>query len=263
MAAPSRTRLSVVRVLVFVGSAFVVAAFLKGLFGLLPTIGPVFVGLLVASLVVYRWHRRTKLVRMLRRGEVNEIIAEWSDRFDTLPHSETLAPLLTATAFAAYGRVDDARSALAKAARGPAWDAALEHRLFLDVILSTFEGQGDAALTSSAHLSTLPVPHASHLRDRVTSMREASAALARAFAHRARSGDLDLLERASETSPLVFWAMRYAAAVVAIDEGKLSRAADLVAGAPNWPEVSAFRSFHDEIEGEIGTRIEASRPSGN
>ncbi len=236
------------------GSAFVVAALLKGLFGVLPTLGPVLVGLVVASVVAYRWHRRTKLVRMLRRGEVNEIISEWSDRFDALPHGETLAPLLTATAFAAYGRVDDARRALAHAARGPAWDAAIEHRLFLEVILNTFEGQGDAALSSSARLSTLPIPEARHLRDRVTSMREDSAALARAFAHRSRPGDLDRLERASEASPLVFWAMRYAAAVVAIDEGDLARAADLVAGAPNWPEISAFRAFHDEIEGEIALR---------
>jgi hypothetical protein len=255
MIAPgSSRRLSIIRVLVFVGSAFAVAAFLKVLFGLLPSIGPALVGLVVASIVAYRWHRRTKLVRMLRRGEVNEIIAEWSDRFDALPHGETLAPLLTATAFAAYGRVDDARRALANAARGPAWDAALEHRLFLDVILSTFEGHGDAALSSSAQLSTLPMPEARHLRDRVTSMREASAALARAFAHRSRPGDLDRLEQASEASPLVFWAMRYAAAVVAIDEGHLGRAADLVAGAPNWPPVSAFRSFQDEIEGEIVRR---------
>jgi hypothetical protein len=255
MSAPgSSRRISIVRVLVFVGSAFAVAAFLKALFGWLPSIGPVLVGVAVATVVAYRWHRRTKLVRMLRRGEVNEIIAEWSDRFDTLPHGETLAPLLTATAFAAYGRVDDARRALAKAARGPAWDAALEHRLFLDVILSTFEGSGDAALSSAAQLSTLPMPEARHLQDRVTSMREASAALARAFAHRSRPGDLDRLERASETSPLVFWAMRYAAAVVAIDEGQLGRAADLIAGAPSWPDVSAFRSFQHEIEEEIVLR---------
>jgi hypothetical protein len=45
----------------------------------------------------------------------------------------------------------------------------------------------------------------------------------------------------------VFWAMRYAAAVVAIDRGDTGKATRLVAGAPPWPEESIFRTFHLEI----------------
>jgi hypothetical protein len=53
-------------------------------------------------------------------------------------------------------------------------------------------------------------------------------------------------------SPLVFWAMRYAAAVVAIDQGDVARVRSLLAGAPVWPEESTFRAFHDEIADRAG-----------
>jgi hypothetical protein len=59
------------------------------------------------------------------------------------------------------------------------------------------------------------------------------------------------LERAGEASPLVFWAMRYAAAVVAIDQGDRAGARVLVQKAPRWPSESTFRAFHDEIEGQL------------
>lgn len=244
----TRFRVRFIRGVLFVLSALAVAWLAKLLLDWSLIYGPLLLGGAVLAIALWQWRRRTKLVRMLRRGEVNEIISEWSDKFETLPHSDTLAPLLTATAFAAYGRVQDAQRALRGAARGPAWEAAIEHRLFLEVILSTFEGESDTALASSARLVALPLPKATHLRERVTNLREAVAALARAFVHKARPGDLERLERASETSPLVHWAMRYAAAIVAIDEGKPDHARMLIALAPRWPDESAFRSFHDEIE---------------
>ncbi len=83
-------------------------------------------------------------------------------------------------------------------------------------------------------------------------------ALARAFAHTSVPGDRALLERASEASPLVFWAMRYAAAVVAIDEGELTRVEELLADAPSWPQESTFRAFHDEIADRAGLPRPAS-----
>jgi hypothetical protein len=46
--------------------------------------------------------------------------------------------------------------------------------------------------------------------------------------------------------------MRYAAAVVAIDEGDPGRARGLLADAPAWPEESTFKAFHREIAGLIG-----------
>jgi hypothetical protein len=233
------------RVLVFVGSAGLFAALVR------LSIQHPLVGLCVGSLLVgyfaWRWWTTTRVVRMLRRGQVHEIIAHWSDGLDRTPHAETIAPLVTATAFAAFGRVDDARRALASAARGPAWEAAIEHRIFLDALLSTFEGDADHARTQVARLVTLPMPERRDLAARVGALREAVAALVRAFQHRSVPGDLDRLEQASESSPLVHWAMRYAAAIVAIDSGDRDRAKTLIANAPAWPEESAFRSFHEEI----------------
>jgi hypothetical protein len=211
-------------------------------------------GLLGAAfaLVATRWLSRRRLRRVLLSGDVRTVLERWSPSLGRIPHRETMAPLMTATAFAAYGWVDEARAALAAAARGPAWDAALEHRLFLDALLLTFEGDRDGALEQAGRLSRLPLPLAAPvLRDRVLMLRGSVGALARAFAHRSHPGDGDLLERASETSPLVFWAMRYAAAVVAIDGHAWDDARRLLADAPAWPAESTFRAFHDEILRQI------------
>lgn len=238
------------RGLVFVGSAFLFAAFLRAAIAH-PPLGLVGAGALFA-LLGWRWWSQARVMRMLRRGDVSEILAHWSKSFERVPHAETMTPLLTATAFAAYGRVKDARRALASAARGPAWEAALEHRLFLDTMLTTFEGDIAQAEELSSHLSALPVPNESGVRDRVTALRGAVAALVRAFQHTAKPSDLAQLESASETSPLVHWAMRYGAAIVAIDLGQADKARTLIANAPRWPEESAFRAFHDEIAGVLG-----------
>jgi hypothetical protein len=163
-----------------------------------------------------------------------------------------MGPLMAATAFAAFGWVKRARGQLARAERGPAWEAALEHRLFLDALLLTFEGDRDGALSQADRLERLPLPSTEPaLRDRVRTLRVAVGALCRAFAHQSNPGDGALLERASEASPLVFWAMRYAAAVVAIDEQRFGEAQRLLAGAPAWPAESTFRAFHDEIAKQL------------
>jgi hypothetical protein len=47
--------------------------------------------------------------------------------------------------------------------------------------------------------------------------------------------------------------MRYASAVVAIDRGDSTKARELLANAPEWPEQSMFRSFHNEIAERAGT----------
>lgn len=233
------------KIVLFVASAGLFAALVR--FSLkYPWLGAG-AAVLVGGYLTWRWWSTTRVVRMLRRGQVHEIIAHWSDGLDRTPHADTIAPLVTATAFAAFGRVDDARKALASAARGPAWEAAIEHRIFLDALLSTFEGDADHARTQVARLVTLPMPERRDLADRVGALREAVAALVRAFQHRSVPGDIDRLEQASESSPLVHWAMRYAAAIVAIDSGDRDRAKTLIADAPVWPQESAFRSFHDEI----------------
>jgi hypothetical protein len=41
--------------------------------------------------------------------------------------------------------------------------------------------------------------------------------------------------------------MRYAAAVIAVDDGRARDVRLLLAGAPPWPEESAFHAYHDEL----------------
>ena len=71
--------------------------------------------------------------------------------------------------------------------------------------------------------------------------------MARAFAHESRTDDERLLLRVSRSSPLVHWAMRYARAVVLVDDGRKNEALELIASAPSWPDESAFRAFHAEL----------------
>src|SRR5690606_3582351 len=151
-------------------------------------------------------------------------------------------------------RLREAREALAKAERGPAWEAAAEHRLLVAVLLAAFEGEGAEARAAAARLATFPLPESGGVRARPAGLRESGASLARAFAHQAMPGDVDKLERAAEESPLVHWAMRYGAAVAAIDAGDLDRARRLVADAPPWPAESAFRAFQEEIGRIVGLR---------
>ncbi len=205
--------------------------------------------LAIAVLVVLsRWLSRRRLHRVLRSGNVIAVLQSWSGTLERIPYPATMAPLMTATAFAAHGWVESARAALATAERGPAWEAALEHRLFLDTMLLTLEGERDAALEQARRLARMPLPVRDRaLRSRILSIRLAVGAFARAFAHQSEPSDRELLEKASERSPLVFWAMRYAAAIVAIDHGEHGKVARLLDGAPHWPEESIFRAFHSEI----------------
>lgn len=205
--------------------------------------------LTLAVLALVRWRSRRRLRRALVSGDVEEVLRRWSPSIEKTPFASTMAPLMTATAFAANGWVDQARAALAAAQRGPAWDAALEHRLFLESLLLTFEGDRDEAMRQADRLAKLPVPEVdASMAERIATLRGAVGALTRAFAHKTEQGDADLLDRAARVSPLVHWAMRYASAVVAIDQGDLAKARSLIEGAPEWPAESTFRTFHQEIE---------------
>jgi hypothetical protein len=158
-----------------------------------------------------------------------------------------MGPLIDATAFAANGFVDRARTALARSTRGPAWEAALEHRLVVETLLDAFEGSSNEAMDTAGELRRLPLPVSPPLRARVRELRSAMNAFARAFAHRSEHGDLDALSRASRANPLVHWALAYAAAVVHIDGGNPDRARKLLDRAPKWPNDSVFHAFHAEI----------------
>ena len=250
---PRGARWPLSSILAFVASAAIAAATLR-LAWARPLLAAALLGAGFA-LLIGRWLSRRRLRRVLLSGDVRSVIRRWSPSLSRAPHAATMGPLMTATAFAAYGWVEAARASLATAERGPAWEAALEHRLFLDALLLTFEGDRDGALEQAARLERLPLPPtAPALQGRVRMLRVAVGALARAFAHVSRPGDRELLEAASETSPLVFWAMRYAAAVVAVDQQDEDHARALLAGAPRWPAESTFRAFHDEILKQLPAR---------
>lgn len=240
------------RVALFVGSAFLAAASLR-LTWIYPYFGVALASLLI-SILVWRWVRERRYTRALERGDATRVISKWSAAVDGMPHADTMAPLMAATALAAFGRVHEARQTLANAKRGPVWDAAVEHRLFVDILLATFEGESDLAEKHASRLVQLPAPTSPEIRTRVLSLREATAALTRAFAHRARPDDLARLEQASMASPLVHWAMRYGATIVAIDRGELGKATRLLHGAPDWPAESSFRAFHEELLREVTSR---------
>jgi hypothetical protein len=205
--------------------------------------------LLFAPALIGRWRMR----RLLMSGDVQRVIGTWEGSIERVPHSETMAPLLQATAYASYGWIEAGRRALERAVKGPAWDAALEQRLFVETLLDTFEGDREAAMRKAQALETLPMPTSGVLaRRRVALLRRGLGALARAFAHASREGDAQLLAKAAGTSPLVHWAMRYAAAIVAVDRGRPREVRGILSGAPAWPVESAFHEYHAELLGRTG-----------
>jgi len=222
-----------------------------------PTLGLV-LGELALVLLVPQLLQRRRLRRVLRSGDVNAVLSAWEPSMERVPHPETMAPLITATALAAHGMGDRARRAMELARRGPAWEAAIEQRLVLETLLSVFDGEPERAIQSSSKLEQLPLPPSPFLRGRVAALRAAMSAFARAFAHRAGQRDLKTLKSAARQNPLVYWAMSYAAAVAIIDQGEKKQAARLLEGAPKWPTDSAFAAFHEEIAG-VTT---GERPSG-
>jgi hypothetical protein len=199
--------------------------------------------------VLARWRLR----RVLESGDVHGVLRAWQPTMDRVPHPETMAPLMIATAYASHGWLDAARTALAHAVKGPAWEAAREQRLFIETLLCTFEGEQQKALATARELEQLPLPSSRPLlRRRIARLRAGVGALVRAFAHRSDEADLGRMARAASASPLVHWAMRYGEAIVAIDHGEPERAKSLIASAPEWPSQSAFASFHHELMTKLG-----------
>lgn len=203
---------------------------------------------IVALTLVPAFLARRRMRRLLMSGDVKLVLGSWQGTLNRITYPETMAPLMAATAYASYGWIDAARNALGRAVKGPAWDAAIEQRLFVEALLDTFEGDRSAAIEKARVLESMPMPVSGPLaRKRIALLRQGIAALARAFAHQSLASDGKLLARAASASPLVHWAMRYAAAVVAIDRGQVTAARDLLDGAPDWPRESAFRTYHEEL----------------
>jgi hypothetical protein len=191
---------------------------------------------------------RLRMRKLLMSGDVEQLINSWQGSAGAGPQASAMVPLVRATAYAAYGWTDAARLALHRATPAPAWDAALEQRMFVEALLDAFEGDREKAMNKAAALEAMPLSVGGPLaRRRVHILRRGLAALTRAFAHMSQGGDAGALAKAAKASPLVHWAMRYAAAIVAVDRGRTRDVALLLSGAPAWPEESAFREYHDEL----------------
>lgn len=204
-------------------------------------------GFMLVSFGLPQLRARQRLRELLSSGDLRAILEIWNDAIDTLPHHRTVGPLIRATALAAHGLTDRARGVLERAERGLAWENAIEHRLFLETLLDAFEGRRNQALEKARALRALPMPASPWAKSRASVLRSAAGALARAFAHCPEKDDAERLLTAAKHHPLVHWAMRYALAVVHIDQGRRDEAHQLVASAPEWPEGSAFNAFQEEI----------------
>ena len=209
-------------------------------------------GLVVLTTMLPMFLARRRMRRLFLSGDVNLVLESWRRSIERVMYPETMAPLMIATAYASYGWVEAARRSLDRAKKGPAWDAALEQRLFIESLLDTFEGENKDALNKSTTLVKLPVPSSGlFARRRVTKLRDGVAAMVRAFQHQSAPGDAKVLRQAAAISPLVHWAMRYAGAIVAIDHGSKGEAISLLEGAPEWSKESAFRSFDTELRAKL------------
>lgn len=210
----------------------------------------VLVGAMV--LLVRTWLARRRMRNLLLSGDIARILAAWERSFRRATHPRTMNPLVTATAYAAYGFIDAARDALSRAAKGPAWEAAVEQRLFVEALLDVYEGERAEAMRKAEALESMPLPDVGfRMRRKIRLLRRGTSALARVFAHAGRATDEAILRDVARSSPLVHWAMRYARAVYFVDAGRQRDARALLANAPPWPAESAFRAFHDELASAV------------
>jgi hypothetical protein len=203
---------------------------------------------------------RRRLRKTLLSGDVHEVLRTWQELGTRAgaEELEELAPLTKATAYAAYGWVDDSRHNLDRTFLGRGEETEEEQRLVVETLLDIFEGRREEALAKATTLETLPLyMYDARNGKRVLGFRRGVAAMARAFAHCSHRNDLKFLAKAATEAPLLHWAMKYAQAVVAVDEGRWKDASQLLQRAPNWPAESAFRTYHDELVGVIGSQARA------
>ncbi len=201
---------------------------------------------LVALIPPYVARRRFR--KLLLSGDAQRIVDVWREAAGQASQEQATVPLIAATAFAAYGWVEEARAQLRRLRPGPLTDATLEHRMFVETLLEAFDGDRPHAVQMAEAIAALPVPQVGRkLQDQVLLLRASLGALTRAFARQPLGGDFEILELVARSSPLVSWAMRYAAAIVAVEQGQPLRVQALISDAPHWPPQSMFRTFHDEL----------------
>lgn len=198
------------------------------------------VGLLLL-LPVQRIVARRKLNKMLESGDVTRLLESWESLPNPSPRGLAAERLMRATALASYGWTVRARQLLEIHQGTHTLTSGLEHRVFLEVLLSALEGNHDRSIAMAMALGSLPLPEDRNLRQRAKTHREGAIALARAFAHCGRPSDRELLRKAARQNPLLIWPMRYAEAQLSLQQGDSKGAKRLLRHAPPWPPQSVFR----------------------
>jgi hypothetical protein len=170
---------------------------------------------ILAVSILPRYLAKWRTRKLLLSGDVERVLGSWKGTVDRVAYPETMQPLMAATAYASYGWIEAARRALTRAVKGPAWEAAVEQRLFVEALLDTFEGENVAAAEKAAALEALPIPPVGWFgRKRVTLLRRALTALVRAFSHASR------LRRAASQSGGVVAARALGAVLRGGDRGR-------------------------------------------
>ena len=232
------------RGLLLVASAALVAGFIH-----LALQTPALFGIVLALWTIraaYRYTARRKLQAIVDSGDVARLLEVWESVPVAGPQGRAVERLLRATALASYGWTTRARQLLELGGENLLSDT-MEHRVFLEVLLTSLEGDHSRALQLASALEALPLPRRQRLRVRTLTQRAGASALARAFAKCGTVGDRHRLRRASRQNPLLVWPMRYAEAQLSLQRGDLARARALLAKAPPWPEQSVFRKLTEAL----------------
>ncbi len=203
---------------------------------------------LMLLLPLQRVLARRRLTRLLESGDVTRLLDSWESLPNPSPRGLAAERLMRATALASYGWTVRARQLLEIQQESRALTSGLEHRVFLEVLLSALEGNDDRSLAMALALNSLPLPEERPLRQRAKIHREGAVALARAFARCGRPGDRELLRKAARQNPLLLWPMRYAEAQLALQHGDNKRARRLLRLAPAWPPQSVFRQWTASLQ---------------
>src|SRR5690606_25214806 len=124
--------------------------------------------LLLSLMPLQRALARRRLTRLLETGDVTRLLASWESLPNASPRGRAAERLMRATALASYGWTVRARQLLDIQHDNNSTNAGLEHRVFLEVLLSALEGNHDRSLAMALALDALPLPEDRYLRQRST-----------------------------------------------------------------------------------------------
>lgn len=186
------------------------------------------------------------LKALLQSGDVTRLLNAWDNAARLGPQTTQPAErLIRATALASYGWTKRARQLL-DLAQQPEGEG-LEHRVFLEVLLTALEGNHTRSMQMALALKSLPLSAKGSAGQRAELHRSAALALARAFAGCGTKADDEVLDRAGRSNPVLFWPTRYARAHLGLQHGNPAPAKQLIRKAPSWPEQSVFRQLTREL----------------